>query len=256
MSNAVSQQAVSYNPPRAGMDLSAIPSGEGVDLHYQDIGPQTLDEGDSLALETASGKAAYERIVEWIVPDTRRATGNLSEHERENDPDKYQDAAWDAVRFRNPLKFPMTTAPAMVVCKGRFNGQQLSYWVNPGEETTLHVTRALSIRTRNSENEVENSRETVWIDDCRCRKATVRGELRANNHRKEPITLVIRRRFSGELVSADQCPSRRCWKRASTRSTSGTSSLDPHPQAGRRDQAQLYLHGLGSILIRQSSVFA
>ena len=208
MSNVMTQQvAFNRDSPDAGVDLSAVPTGEGVDLHYQGIGKQTMDEGDSLALETASAKADYERIVEWIVPDTRQADGRyISEGQRNNDPDKYQDAAWDAVRFRNPLEFPMTTAPAMVVSKGRFNGQRLSYWVNPGEETTLHVTKALSVRTRSVEQEVKGERELVYVGGHQYRKTTVEGELRANNHRKEAISLVIRRRFSGDLVSADQKP--------------------------------------------------
>lgn len=209
MQNVISQQ-VAFNAPApgGGVDLSAIPTGEGVDLHYQDIGRHTMDEGDSMVLQTASGKASYERIVEWIVPDTRRADGrHLSEHERNSDPEKYQDAAWDAVRFRNPLDFPMTTAPATVVSGSRFNGQRLSYWVNPGEETTLHVTKALSVRTRSVEQELEGGREFVYVGGYQYRKTTVEGELRANNHRKENIKLVIRRRFSGDLVKADGSPS-------------------------------------------------
>ena len=71
-------------------------------------------------------------IVEWIVPDTRQY---ISEHDRNRDPEKHRDSARDAVRFRSPLDFPVTTAPTMIVAKGRFNGRQMSYWVNPGEET-------------------------------------------------------------------------------------------------------------------------
>ena len=211
MRNVISQQRVAFNDPSpsGGIDLSAIPTGEGVDLHYQDIGRQTMDEGDSLALQTASAKAKYERIVEWIVPDTRRADGRyISEHERNSQPEKYQDAAWDAVRFRNPLQQPMTTAPAMVVAGNRFNGQKMSYWVNPGEETTLHVTKALSVRTRSVEQEIEGQRKIVHVGGVQYRKTTVEGELRANNQRKETITLVIRRRFSGDLLSADHSPKR------------------------------------------------
>ncbi len=207
-SNMITQQvAFNNDAPGSGIDLSAIPTGEGVDLHYQDIGRQTLDEGDSLALETASARADYERIVEWIVPDTRQANGRyIAEHQRNSDPDKYQDTAWDAVRFRNPLEFPMTTAPAMIVCGDRFNGQRLSYWVNPGEQTTMHVTKALSVRTRSVEQEVKGEREILYVGGYEYRKTTVEGELRANNHRKEAVKLVIRRRFSGDLVSADQKP--------------------------------------------------
>lgn len=207
--NVISQQAVAFNraSPEGGTDLSAIPTGDGVDLHYQDIGKQAMAEGDSLTLETASAKAPYERIVEWVVPDTRRDDGvYISAGERDNDPEKFQDAVWDAVRFRNPLEFPMTTAPAIIVAGGRFNGQQMSFWVNRGEETTLHVTKALSVRTRSVEHEVEGSREVIYVGGNPYRKTSVQGELQANNHRKESVTLVIRRRFSGELISADQTP--------------------------------------------------
>lgn len=208
-SNVVSQQARApgADDPFEGLNLAAMPTGEGVDLHYQDVGPQTMEEGDSLAMETASGKAAYDRIVEWIVPDTRQANGRyVEEYQRQNDPEEYQDAVWDAVRFRNPLDFPMTTAPAMIVADGKFNGQQMSYWVNPGEETTLHVTKSLSVRVRSVEQEVDNRRDEVWVGGHRHHKATLEGTLTANNHRNEPITLVIRRRFSGELISADKEP--------------------------------------------------
>lgn len=209
LSNVSYQRVVAYNapPPGQGLDLSAIPTGEGVDLHYQDVGKLTLDEGESVVLPVASGKAAYETLVEWIVPDTRTATGRyISESQRNNNPEKYQDAAWDAARFKNPLPFPMTTGPAMVVSKGCFNGQRLSYWVNPGETTTLHITKALSIRTRDVEYEEKGKREDLYVGGYRHYKATVQGELRANNHRNETVTLVIRRRFSGELLEADKSP--------------------------------------------------
>jgi len=218
------QQALAFNnaAPTGGADLSAIPTGEGADLHYQDLGRQTLGEGDSLGVETASGKADYERIVEWIVPDTRRDDGQGYAQQPEV-ADEQQEGVWDAVRFRNPLEFPMTTAPAMVVSGGRFEGQRMSYWTNRGEQTTLHVTKALSIRTRSTERELPDSREFAWVGNHNYRKATVQGELQTNNHRKEAVTLVIRRRFSGELISADQSPKQ-------TLLSEGVLSVNPRNQ--------------------------
>jgi len=66
LSNVVSQQRVDYNAPSpdGGLDLSAIPTGEGVDLHYQNVGRLTLEEGDSLSLPVASGKAPYDTTRE------------------------------------------------------------------------------------------------------------------------------------------------------------------------------------------------
>src|SRR6185503_3105823 len=68
------------------------------------------------------------------------------------------------------------------------------------------------IRTRATENELlakdGGSRDIIWIGGRQYRRTTVEGELAVSNHRKETISIVIRRRFSGELVSADGDPKR------------------------------------------------
>jgi hypothetical protein len=200
----VSQQRISSNDRGAfNLALGATPTGEGVDLHYQPIGPRTLAQGDALFLVVGKGKSEYERIVEWLVPDTRNIYGQLDARETGDD-------VWDALKFKNPLPFPMTTGPATVTASGRFNGQRTSYWVNAGEETVLHVEKALSVRTRSIENEQlkENgsSRDLIWVGGRQYRRTTVEGELAVGNHRKESIALVIRRRFSGELIQAEGTP--------------------------------------------------
>ena len=168
------------------MNLAIRPTGEGVDLHYEPIGEHSFAEGDALMTSVATAKAEYERIVEWIVPDTRRANGRyIDEYQRRQQPDKYQDTAWDAVQFKNPFDFPMTTAPAMIVDAKGFSGQSLSYWVNPGEQTTLHITKALSIRTRSTEQEEKGERKIVYIGGNDYRDVKVKGQLYICNHRKQ-----------------------------------------------------------------------
>ncbi len=197
----VSQQAVATNLRIFAPvpDLGATPSGEGVDIHYQSIGKRTLAEGD------------YERIVEWLVPDTRNEFGQHTDARGRGDDENAADAAWDALKFKNPFTFPMTTGPALVTADGKFNGQRTSYWVNAGEETVLHVNKALSVRTRAIEHEEQKNngadgRDLVWIGGRQFRRAMVEGELDVSNHRDETIQLVLRRRFSGELVDADAKP--------------------------------------------------
>jgi hypothetical protein len=203
--------AVMGNDGNLGAGLGAAPTGEGVDLHYQSIGKRTLGEGDSLALTVARGSAPYQRIVEWLIPDTRNEHGHYAGPRREDTDDPENDSAWDALRFKNPLPFPMTTAPAMVVANGRFNGQRTCFWVNAGEETCLRVNKALSIRTRSAEHEEQakdggDDRQVMYIGGQRYRRSVVQGELAVANHRKEAVSLVIRRRFSGDLLSAEGSP--------------------------------------------------
>ncbi|HEV3435829.1 MAG TPA: hypothetical protein VG122_00625 [Gemmata sp.] len=210
-SNSVMTQQVMMNSSSQGgaynVSLGAIPTGEGVDLHYQPIGKRTLKEGDTLALTVAKGKSEYERIVEWLIPDTRNDYGVNDGRGRGNDE---EDAPWDALKFKNPLSFPMTTGSALVTANGAFNGQRTTYWVNAGEETVLRVGKALSVRTRSLENELQakdgSGRDFIWAGGRQFRKSIVEGELAASNHRKESVQMVIRRRFSGELVRADGSP--------------------------------------------------
>ena len=209
LGHAATQQAVVSNviSPVQGIDFSAIPLGEGPDIHYQPIGRRSLKAGDALAVQVASASASCERIVEWIVPDTRGANGQyLPEHRYQEDPDALRDTAWDAVRFKNPLPFPMTTGAAMILSDGRFLGQQMCYWTNKGESAIVHITQALSIRTRSTEYEMEGTREQVYIAGQRYQKTTVKGELTVSNHREETVKLLIRRRFSGDLLRADGDP--------------------------------------------------
>lgn len=211
MSNTINLQMAMGNwgaaPDQA---LGAIPTGEGVDLHYQPVGKRTIAEGESQALSVSRGKADYERVVEWMVPDNRNEHGQYH-HTGRVEEDNENDTAWDALKFKNPLTFPMTTGPAMVTSGGQFNGQRTSFWVNAGEETVLRVGKAFSIRTRAVEHEVIDKgagrdRDIVWIGGRQYRKGTVAGELSLSNNRKESVKVLIRRRFSGELVEAEGSP--------------------------------------------------
>ena len=190
------------------VDLSAVPAGEGVDLHYQSIGMRSLPQGEAMMLTTAEARASYERIVEWVIPDNRDEHGRPVDPAArgiERDPD--QDSPWDAVRFRNPLPFPMTTGPAMITAEGRFNGQRQSFWANTGEQTTLQVTKALSVRTRHTEQEEQDTpRQITYFGNRQYRRVSVKGQFDISNHRQEPIAVVVRRQFSGELVQADEKP--------------------------------------------------
>jgi hypothetical protein len=100
----------------------------------------------------------------------------------------------------------MTTGPATIMRDGRFNGQTVSYWVSRGEQTTLRVTKSLSIRTLASENEKQGNRDLVYIGGNDFQQVGVEGRLLISNHRNEVVEIMVRRQFSGKLVKADDKP--------------------------------------------------
>jgi hypothetical protein len=198
--NNIRQQA------RSGDEGAPVLATEGADLHYQSAGKQTLAEGESMQLAVAHAQTPYERIVEWTVPDQRDAQGRYQDiYQSQQDPEDNKDA-WDSLRFANPLKFPMTTGPASVFVNGNFAGEQQSNWVDPGERTTVRITKALSIRTLSSEQEQPGERRVIWVGGHEYRQTTVKGELSVSNHRATAAKLLIRRHFSGEMLSADANP--------------------------------------------------
>jgi hypothetical protein len=215
------QQLVTYNSvaPNAAPALPdlAEAGSTGDDLNFESIGKRSLATGDSLSLEVASARSGYERVVEWVVPDPRDGQGRyLGAGSIPRD----EDQPWDALQFRNPFKFPMTTAPAMVTEGGRFRGQSLSQWVNPGQTTCLRITKALSIRAEYSEAEEEQQREVVWVGGNDFRRTKVKGSLLLHNSRGKEVTLSIRSCFSGELLEADDKPAARL-------RTDGVASVNP-----------------------------
>jgi hypothetical protein len=207
---AMSQQITS-NAYSTGADMGApLPAGDepgatSQDLHFESLGKRTLELGDALSLDVASGETAYERVVEWAIADKRDAYGNYL-HASRGEPVESSDA-WDSVIFQNPLKFPMTTASATIREGGQFRGQSQSNWTNPGQRSCLHITKALSLQTDHTEIEVSGKREEeIWIGGRRYYRTTVKAEATARNFRNAPVTLLMKAQFSGALIEAEEKP--------------------------------------------------
>lgn len=172
---------------------------EGVDLHYQSIGKHTLNRGEVLSLRTESKQTPFERLVEWTP------TGTDVQDQPVADPN----APWDAVRFKNPFDFPLTTGPVTFTYENRFQGQAQLYFASPGEPITLRVTKALSILTEVTEaiDKTEPIKLTLFGNEHWKRTHSTR--LWIHNLRSKSVPVVVRRSFSGELVQAEGDPERK-----------------------------------------------
>jgi hypothetical protein len=207
-SPAASQQMVMYNSAApsfaSGLPDLGAEKNAGDDVHFESIGSRTLVPGDSLSLETGSDTASCERVVEWVVADPRDVDGRYLRMTTGKEPEPSQ--AWDALKFTNPFKFPLTTGPATITEAGRFRGQSLSQWVNPGQSTCLRITKALSIQTRASEVEEEAQREQLRIGGRDYQRTKVKGTLTLHNFRGKEAVMNVRAEFSGEMLEAEGKP--------------------------------------------------
>lgn len=184
---------------RPKFELGAIPAGEGVDLHFESIGKRTIGRDEAISLTVGQAKADYERVVEWSV-------GTSTVARRYGGGEQHKDEMWDVLIFKNPFQFPMTTAPAMVIENGRFNGQRTAYWTNVGEEAMLRVTKSLSLRAVHRDQEDSKSNERVVVDDKNYTKIYLKGELTVSNHRKQVVKMHIRHSVRGIIHEIDGSP--------------------------------------------------
>ena len=136
MPRAMAQAAMNFKM-EADSAVSPLPgTGLSEDIHFAPGGKVTLAKGDVLYKTLATARADYERLVEWEIPDRRDQWGRFQQNygSRNENPDG---DLWDAVRFRNPLKAPITTAPVEIVDGEKLLGQSTIKWVNPGEEALV-----------------------------------------------------------------------------------------------------------------------
>lgn len=201
----VMAQSVMTNVAAPGFDASGPmvdqPTLEGVDMHYYSVGRHTLALGETLMINTAAETAPFERVVKWTMDDDRDEWGS-----RRRAAGSANDQPWDALRFRNPMNRPMTTAPATIVADGMVRGQSMVHWSGPGERIVLPVNRSLSVRAWAVEHEIDGSREQVSLYNRTFWRASVQGTLEIVNQRAEPVTFIARVEFSGELLETDGDP--------------------------------------------------
>ncbi len=199
-------------------DSAAPESGTTADLHPEKLGKIRLKKGESLYLPVKTAEGKFDRLVLWELPDRVDHLGNRSRSGSSNG------VLQDALRFRNPLDTPMTDAPIEVCDGDSVLSLSLGKWVNVNDETLLPVTRALTVSGTVVEYEINDPKtvnsskaapqQYVWHEGIRYRNPDVAGTLTLKNFRETDAKLLIKLRYSGNLLSAEGNPQNEAVERA------------------------------------------
>ena len=183
----------------AGLKSDPAAPGDGADIQFESIGKRSMKLGESLSLSVGKSKVGYERVVEWSVSSDER--GSIAEE------------TWDVLHFKNPFKFPMAAAPALVMDKDQFNSQRSCSGARAGESSSLRFARSLDMRTRGQEREDEPKKvkkdakpDLIRVGLYEYRRATINGEMTVTNQRKQPSKIMVRRSLAGKVLDADGAP--------------------------------------------------
>lgn len=218
VSGGVATQQILFNQAVDGNALSRgksdsyeLMQGSGVpeNIQYYSVGRLSMEEGETVYLPLAEAETSYESIVEWTIPDRRGWNGRI---ERRNsyssNPDQENQFGilWDSIRFKNPFKTAMTTAPIEVMEGGKLLGQATSFWTNPGQESLVKITKALTVVGKIVENEIPSNRPEVRIYGYTFISTDASGTITLKNYRNVDSQVLVKLRFAGKLSSADGNP--------------------------------------------------
>jgi hypothetical protein len=200
----MSQMAMNYARRNEDADGYSVKAAEGdsQDIHYQSVGKRSIREGESVYLPLQNGEADYERIVEWELEDRRNVWAGELRRENRGALPKEGETLWDAIRFKNPFTAPLTTAPVEITSAGQVLGQTSTAWVNPGQEATFRVTKALSVSGAFESTEQDAGRPRVTINGTSYRQPDIQSVLTVRNYRAKEAPVKVTFRFLGRLASS------------------------------------------------------
>lgn len=106
------------------------------------------------------------------------------------------------LRIENKSKYPVTTAPALIVRDDRVLSQGMTTYTAIGGTLDLPLTAAVDVQVRKSENETKRTPNAmVWNGD-RFARVDLTGTVSLTNYRKEPVLLEVVRHVLGEADKA------------------------------------------------------
>ena len=199
---------MSYNPTDnspvgQGMRVSSATGEQIQDLFFYEQPDVSLSRGERAYYVLFRAEAPYSELYTW---DTQDPIQNNIEY-RPSDQGSAGEV-WHTLQFKNTSGHPLTSAPALTLQNGQVLGQDTLYYTSVNGEVDLRITRALDVRTDNSEEEVSRQRGAIknTANMPMFDLVTLKGTMEIANSKPEPVTLRIRHDFTGELVSAEGDP--------------------------------------------------
>ena len=206
---AMGGQAMSQNVMRAdrrsGFDeafqIPDIPGMTAEDLFFYRLPNVRLKKGERGYHILFRAESEYEHVYTWDIPDAMTATDYRGLPEGPGD-------VWHSLKFRNTSERPFTTAPATTFKNGEILGQDLLYYVSPGADALVKITKALDVRAEGTEEEMDRKRNALTLSSPSTSYdlVTVKGTLEIKNRKSDKVKLQISKEITGEVTQVDGDP--------------------------------------------------
>lgn len=168
------------------------------DLFLYPVEGVTLAVGETGYYPLFTESAPYAELYEWTIPDFVSSTDDYIAP-----PPDRREVVWHSLRLTNTTRVPWTTAPAEVMQRGQFLGQDTLDYTAPGAQVTVKITQAVSITAEQNEVEADRQREALTLYGRPFDRVTIQGTLRATNRGREAVTLEVNKTVSGDVTATN-----------------------------------------------------
>ena len=107
------------------------------------------------------------------------------------------------IRLTNNSKYPLTTAPALILRDGRVLAQGMMTYTSTGADVDLSITTAVDFQVKKSDLETKRTPNAIEENGNRYSRVDLAGKITLTSHRAEPTEIEITRYVLGAADSAD-----------------------------------------------------
>ncbi len=213
-SNAImSQVALPMNPPVArsqgtGHDLGPeIGSSEkSEDLFIFTLRHVSLKKGQRMVVPVTSFELKYEDLFTVDIgfappPEVWRNFNNQQQSEIAKL--FLAPKAMHKIRLSNSSKYPITTAPALILKGNQVLGQGMTTYTSIGGTLDLPITTAVDILVKKSDKEIGRDHNAVNWEGNSYAKINLQGTIKLTNNRAVPAKIEVTRNVLGNATEAD-----------------------------------------------------
>src|SRR5207245_287940 len=181
-------------------------AGKNEDLFVFNMPHVTLKKGERMVLPIAEFTLPYKDVFTLELPfaPPPEVRGNFNnEQQRELARLFNAPKVMHKIRLSNTSKYPLTTAPALILREGRVLAQSMMTYTSSGSSVDLAITTAVDLQVKKSELETKRTPNALQENGSSYSRIDLAGKITLTSHRAQSASLEVARYVLGLADSAD-----------------------------------------------------
>jgi hypothetical protein len=180
-------------------------SGKNEDLYIFTLEHVTLKKGQRMVVSVAEYELKYQDVFVLDLPfgpppEVRHNLNNQQQTQLARL--YYSPKVIHKIRLDNDAKYPLTTAPALILRQGRIIAQGMTTYTAIGASSDVELTAAVDISVEKLDKETERIPDAIKWDGYSYARSNLTGTITLTNRRSDTVSLEIRRSILGQIDSA------------------------------------------------------